>query len=157
MRSDNPPTFLARRSLGEGGAAATDKPESPPPTPRLRRAGQEAAEKPLRSRHEAFCRHFVLGGNATYAAIDAGYARKWANNQGYRLMRQPGLRSLRPTSAKAPAGQRQVCGGQARSTESFYTMANEKFFSSFFQPSIVGNQPVTGKAGADNDDTMMIQ
>jgi len=72
-----------------------------------------------------------LGGNATYAAIDAGYARKWANNQGYRLMRQPGLRSLRPTSAKAPAGQRQVCGGQARSTESFYTMANEKFFELF--------------------------
>ncbi len=47
------------------------------------------APKPLRHRHEAFCQYFVLYGNATTAAIEAGYAGKWARNQGYRLGRQP--------------------------------------------------------------------
>ncbi|MBT3306740.1 MAG: terminase small subunit [Alphaproteobacteria bacterium] len=61
---------------------ALKPPDSPPEAP-----------KPLRSRHEAFCQYFVLGGNATYAAINAGYTRKWSRNQGYRLMRQPAIQA----------------------------------------------------------------
>ena len=49
--------------------------------------------KPLRSRHEAFCQHFVLLGNAADAASKAGYAYEWARNQGYRLMRQPRIQA----------------------------------------------------------------
>ena len=54
---------------------------------------QPAARKYLRHRHEAFCQYFVLYGNATAAAIEAGYAAKWARNQGYRLSRQPVIRA----------------------------------------------------------------
>ena len=69
--------------------------DNPPlPTPRLRQAGPEtpAAAPPhkrLRHRHEAFCQHFVLLGNAADAAGRAGYALESRRNQGYRLMRQP--------------------------------------------------------------------
>ena len=51
------------------------------------------APKPLRHHHEAFCQYFVLYGNATTAAIEAGYKSKWARNQGYRLGRQPVIRA----------------------------------------------------------------
>ena len=75
--------------------------DDPPPTPRLRRTGpasrarpeMAAPEKSLRHRHEAFCQHFVLLGNATDAAARAGYASEWARNQGYRLMRQPRIQA----------------------------------------------------------------
>ena len=76
--------------------------DDPPPTPRLRRTGPEspeatpemaAPEKRLRPRHEAFCQHFVLLGNAADAAAQAGYASEWARNQGYRLMRQPRIQA----------------------------------------------------------------
>ncbi|NQV82442.1 MAG: terminase small subunit [Rhodospirillales bacterium] len=52
-------------------------------------AAPAPAPKPLRSRHEAFCQHFVLLGNAADAAGQAGYALESSRNQGYRLMRQP--------------------------------------------------------------------
>lgn len=77
-------------------------PPQPPrrlPSVRLRKAGRpnspsgEALERPLRSRHEAFCQYFVLGGNASHAARDAGYAPQSSHNQGYRLMRQPRIRA----------------------------------------------------------------
>ncbi len=50
-------------------------------------------QKSLRPRHEAFCQHFVLLGNATDAAARAGYASESARNQGYRLMRQPAIQA----------------------------------------------------------------
>ncbi len=50
-------------------------------------------QKSLRPRHEAFCQHFVLLGNATDAAARAGYSYEWARNQGYRLMRQPAIQA----------------------------------------------------------------
>jgi len=56
-------------------------------------APETPAPKPLRHRHEAFCQYFVLYGNATTAAIEAGYKSKWARNQGYRLGRQPVIRA----------------------------------------------------------------
>ncbi len=49
--------------------------------------------KPMRSRHEAFCQYFVLWGNASVAAGEAGYAPKSRKNQGYRLMRQARIRA----------------------------------------------------------------
>ena len=50
-------------------------------------------ENSLTPRHEAFCQYFVLGGNATYAARDAGFAPKSSKNQGYRLMRRARIRA----------------------------------------------------------------
>lgn len=50
-------------------------------------------DTPLTPRHEAFCQYFVLGGNAAYAAQDAGYAPKSSKNQGYRLMRRARIRA----------------------------------------------------------------
>ena len=48
---------------------------------------------PLPPRQEAFCHYFVLWGNASVAAAEAGYARPSAKNQGYRLGRQPRIRA----------------------------------------------------------------
>lgn len=45
--------------------------------------------KPLKSRHERFCRRFVECSNATLAAKIAGYAPLSARSAGYRLMRHP--------------------------------------------------------------------
>jgi hypothetical protein len=40
----------------------------------------------LSARHETFCRTFVMNSNATRAAIDAGYSRRTARQQGSRLL-----------------------------------------------------------------------
>lgn len=45
--------------------------------------------KPLKPRHERFCRHFVECVNASSAARAAGYAPGHARNAGYRLLRHP--------------------------------------------------------------------
>jgi hypothetical protein len=44
---------------------------------------------PLKARQERFCRRFAEFGCATTAARAAGYAPKWANTAGYRLLRHP--------------------------------------------------------------------
>jgi len=44
---------------------------------------------PLRARQERFCRWFVELANGAAAARAAGYAPKWANTAGYRLLRHP--------------------------------------------------------------------
>jgi hypothetical protein len=79
-------------------AAPATVAQIPPPPSRqepLRRADAALAApaKPLRSRHEAFCQYFVLYGNASVAARDAGYSGRSAKNQGYRLIRQPRIRA----------------------------------------------------------------
>jgi phage terminase small subunit len=45
--------------------------------------------KPLKRRHERFCRSFVECTNATVAAKAAGYAPGSARNAGYRLLQDP--------------------------------------------------------------------
>jgi len=96
------------------------------PRPRPPTAPAAPAKKPLRSRHEAFCQHFVLGGNATYAAMKAGYTRKWASNQGYRLMRQEAIRvriaEIRSTLARAYCLDADVLLGKL---EAIYQSAHE--------------------------------
>ncbi|NQU60823.1 MAG: terminase small subunit [Rhodospirillales bacterium] len=79
MKPDNPPTFAKATAGGPAFEKAT--------------LGGAATGKPLRSRHEAFCQYFVLGGNASDAAVHAGYEHQWAKNQGYRLARQPRIRA----------------------------------------------------------------
>jgi hypothetical protein len=44
---------------------------------------------PLKARQERFCRRFVELACATTAARAAGYAPRWANTAGYRLLRHP--------------------------------------------------------------------
>lgn len=44
---------------------------------------------PLKARQERFCRRFTEFGCATTAARAAGYAPRWANTAGYRLLRHP--------------------------------------------------------------------
>jgi hypothetical protein len=44
---------------------------------------------PLKARQERFCRRFAELACATTAARAAGYAPKWANTAGYRLLRHP--------------------------------------------------------------------
>jgi len=96
------------------------------PRPTNSPAPATPAKKPLRSRHEAFCQHFVLGGNATYAAMKAGYTRKWASNQGYRLMRQEAIRvrigEIRSTLARAYCLDADVLLGKL---EAIYQSAHE--------------------------------
>ena len=45
----------------------------------------------LSYRKERFCRGFVEHGNATAAAIEAGYAVRSSRTQGHRLLRDPGV------------------------------------------------------------------
>ncbi|MCH7937672.1 MAG: terminase small subunit [Proteobacteria bacterium] len=73
MLSDTPPNPAA--TAGPNPAAATAAPENQQP-------------EPLPPRQEAFCHYFVLWGNASVAASEAGYARGSAKNQGYRLGRR---------------------------------------------------------------------
>ena len=51
------------------------------------------SEKPrstkLNPRQEAFIDNYVVDGNATKAAIDSGYGRKYAAQTGYKLLRDP--------------------------------------------------------------------
>ena len=93
------PITLPAIALGAGdspapapSAAAPDATQ-PNIKPQEARTGETRTGKPLRHRHEAFCQYFVLYGNVATAAIEAGYNRKWASNQGYRLGRQPVIRA----------------------------------------------------------------
>ena len=92
------------------------------PAPRTR----NHPPKPLRPRHEAFCQHFVLGGNATYAARAAKYSPQSSKNQGYRLMRQPRIRArvadIRRELARDYALDAEVLLGKL---ETLYQRANE--------------------------------
>ncbi len=54
---------------------------------------QDDPPSPLTPRQEAFCHYFVLWGNASVAAREAGYAASSARNQGYRLARRPRVRA----------------------------------------------------------------
>ena len=108
--------------------------DDPPPTPRLRRTGPEspdtfATASLANPRHEAFCQHFVLLGNAAYAAIDAGYARPSSRNQGYRLMRRPAIRAriaeIRRVLARAYCLDAEVLLGKL---EAVYQRANERHY-----------------------------
>ena len=107
--------------------------DDPPPAPRLSRTGPESPEARtdplLNPRHEAFCQHFVLLGNAAYAAVDAGYARPSSRNQGYRLMRRPAIRAriaeIRRVLARAYCLDAEVLLGKL---EAVYQRANENHF-----------------------------
>ncbi len=117
--------------------------DDPPPAPRLlsapklrqasRPASPAAAETFATAlpnpRHEAFCQHFVLLGNAAYAAVDAGYARPSSRNQGYRLMRRPAIRAriaeIRRVLGRAYCLDAEVLLGKL---EAIYQRANENHF-----------------------------
>ena len=43
--------------------------------------------KPLNYRQECFCQAFVQGGNASHAAVTAGYTRRSRRQQGWRLLK----------------------------------------------------------------------
>jgi len=113
MPRDDPP-IPARPA-----AASSDAPAS----------SSDAATSLANPRHEAFCQHFVLLGNAAYAAIDAGYARPSSRNQGYRLMRRPAIRAriaeVRRVLARAYCLDAQVLLGKL---EAVYQRANENHF-----------------------------
>ena len=67
--------------------------------------------KPLTPRQERFCHYFVLYACASVAASEAGYARKSAKNQGYRMLRTGRVRDrIRELHAEA-------CRDQAGDTE----------------------------------------
>ena len=51
------------------------------------------ADKRLPGRREVFCQSFVLTGNASRAATQAGYSVLAAGNQGYRLLRRPEVKA----------------------------------------------------------------
>ena len=70
----------------------------------------------LPPRQEAFCHYFVLWGNASVAASEAGYARKSAKNQGYRLGRRPRIRArIHPPQRQPGLRSRSGCfGGMGR-------------------------------------------
>ncbi len=110
-------------------------------------------------RHEAFCQHFVLLGNAAYAAIDAGYARPSARNQGYRLMRRPSIRAriaeIRRVLARAYCLDAEVLLGKL---EAVYQRANEHHFFHAaarcveLQARIAGHLATAKKTMTTNDD-----
>ena len=124
MSRDDPP-IPARPSPGQEArtgeartgtqqdAASSDAPAASLPKPR----------------HEAFCQHFVLLGNASYAAVDAGYARPSSRNQGYRLMRRPAIRTriaeIRRVLGRAYCLDAEVLLGKL---EAIYQRANENHF-----------------------------
>ena len=45
--------------------------------------------KPLTPQQETFCASYVIEGNGRNAAVKAGYAHKFARQQGYKLLQQP--------------------------------------------------------------------
>ncbi len=49
--------------------------------------------KPLNPRQERFCHYFVLYACASVAAAEAGYSRKSAKHQGYRMLRTGRVRA----------------------------------------------------------------
>ena len=68
---------------GDRGPAAPTAPPTASPGP----------AKPLRRRHEKFCIAYVMRGEATRAAWDAGYSSGSGHNQGYRLLRRPQIQA----------------------------------------------------------------
>ncbi len=105
-------------------------PARPAPGPAAASSDPDAAATSLANpRHEAFCQHFVLLGNASYAAIDAGYSPPSSRNQGYRLMRRPQIRAriaeIRRVLARAYCLDAQVLLGKL---EAVYQRANENHF-----------------------------
>ena len=67
--------------------------------------------KPLTPRQERFCHYFVLYACASVAASEAGYSRKSAKHQGYRLLRTGRVR------ARIQALHAEHCRDQAGDTE----------------------------------------
>lgn len=49
--------------------------------------------RPLLRRQERFCIAYLLGGNASRAAWDAGYTSGNSANQGYRLLKRPEIQA----------------------------------------------------------------
>ena len=111
-------------------ASTTPTTPAAPEKPQEARSGEAATgtkkEKPLRSRHEAFCQYFVLYGSAANATREAGYAPASCKNQGYRLMRQPRIRArvadIRRELARKYALDAEVLLGKL---EVLYQRANE--------------------------------
>ena len=69
------------------------------------------SRKPLNPRQERFCHYFVLYACASVAAAEAGYSRKSAKHQGYRMLRTRRVRDrIRALHAEA-------CRDQAGDTE----------------------------------------
>jgi len=91
MPRDDPPTtpHPSRRALGP----PQDEETARPIKSQEARRTEGPTGKPLRPRHEAFCQHFDLLGNAADAAGKDGYALEWRRNQGYRLARQPRIQA----------------------------------------------------------------
>jgi len=82
--------------------------------------------KSLSPRHEAFCQHYVLCGNATVAALNAGYSSLSVRNQGYRLTHRADTRTriadIRRGLARAYCLDAEVLLGKL---EAIYQCANE--------------------------------
>ncbi len=69
-------------------------PRDDPPIPKTPAAPAAKADtEPLSPRHEAFCHYFVLWGNASVVACEAGYSPRSSKNQGYRLTRSPRIQA----------------------------------------------------------------
>ncbi|MDA0307032.1 MAG: terminase small subunit [Proteobacteria bacterium] len=83
--------------------------------------------KSLSPRHEAFCQHYVLSGNATGAAANAGYSPMSLRNQGYRLTHRADTRAriadIRRGMARAYCLDTEVLLGKL---EAIYQCANER-------------------------------
>jgi len=61
-------------------------PATLPATPPVEPAPMEPTGRALTPRQETFCGHYVIFGNAAYAAHIAGYSRRNARQQGSRLL-----------------------------------------------------------------------
>ena len=72
--------------------------------------------KPLTPRQERFCHYFVLYACASVAASEAGYARKSAKHQGYRLLRtgrvRDRIRALHAEHCRDQAGDTEALIGK---------------------------------------------
>jgi len=84
--ADGPPPPVAKPApTAAAKPAAAEAPAAARPGP--------AFEKPLRPRQERFCQLFVVLGNASDAAWQAGYSFPERRNQGYRLLRRPAIQA----------------------------------------------------------------
>ena len=90
-----PPNTRDARRPGLCADIATEIPAAGPALAPVPAAGREItpAEKYLNPQQEAFCQHFVIYNNASVAAAEAGYERRSAHNQGYRLMLRPEIQT----------------------------------------------------------------
>ena len=68
-------------------------PITPPVSASVSASARPGQPRPWLRRHEAFCHHFVLYGNASRAALEAGYSVLACKNQGYRLLRRPEVKA----------------------------------------------------------------